>query len=292
MALVAANKNYDIYLTSTPPNQLRFRILNADKTFKIRVSMYYFSSNRIDVYANGTLIPSTNSYYQNGNMLLTDPSTNMGLYMPSFMNASGTNLFIKAESKVFFSMGGLEYIDLKIAPVLILRFGLPAITPEQFFDPKTIVANFAALLNISQSMIRQVQIVRASQRKRDTTSGLIYVSLQIYQNPVVLINNTELFETIVTSLEQIQANVTNKFTTGQLNQTAAALFNVTLESMFVQPVDLSNSSLVEINKIAKVVILTDPDKCREQSPCEVQPTILVLDQNVIFQFFLHIQSCA
>ena len=36
MALIAANKSYDIVLTSTPPDTLRMSILNADSSFKVR----------------------------------------------------------------------------------------------------------------------------------------------------------------------------------------------------------------------------------------------------------------
>ena len=37
MALVAANKSYDVVLTSTPPETLRFSILNADSSFKVGI---------------------------------------------------------------------------------------------------------------------------------------------------------------------------------------------------------------------------------------------------------------
>ena len=68
MSIVSANKNFDIYLTSTPPQQLRFRILGADASFKIIASMYYTTSMRIDLYKNDVYIPPTNAEYKNGKL--------------------------------------------------------------------------------------------------------------------------------------------------------------------------------------------------------------------------------
>jgi hypothetical protein len=279
-SIIATNKSYDIYLSSTAPNQLRFRVLNSDPTFSVRLSVYYTNPNRIDVYVNDSLIPATNSYYQNGNMYLKDPSTNLASYMPSYSNATGTNLFIKADSKIYFTIRGGGYIDLKISPLLYLKFGMPGITDAQFFDPATIVQNFAALLNVDPSKIRQVNIVRATNtRKRRATSDIIYVELYVFENPAPVISDPTLYNALVSALNEIDANITNRFTTGQLNETAMSLFNVTLDSLFIQRVE-QNTTLVEINQIESVRIITEPSGCREQSPCDVQPSILVLDKNV------------
>lgn len=279
-ALVAANKSYDIYLTSTPPNQLRFRILNADASFKVRLSMHYFSSNRIDLYVNNSFVAPTNAYYQNGNMFLRDPATNINMFKPTYSSAPGSNVFIKSDSKIYFAMSGSEFIDLKIGPVLFLRFGMPAITPDQFFDPANVVSNFAALLNIDPKLIRSVQIVRASSRKRDT--GLIYVALFIYEDAVPLATDSPLYESVIQNLAAIDANTTNRFTIGQLAEDAMNLFNVTVESLSVQRVDQPDAGLVDINKIQEVQVLIQPSGCREQSPCAVQPKVVALDQNVHF----------
>lgn len=290
MALIAANKSYDIYLTSTPPRQLRFRILNADASFKVRLSVYYTMSNRIDLYTNGSFVLPTNGYYQDGNMLIRDPSTNMPLYMPTPASASGANLFIKADSKIYFAMAGSDYIDLKYGLVLFLRFGMPAITEDSFFDPANLVLNFAALLNIDPKMIRYVNIVRASssgRRKRDgsSTSDLIYVELKIFENPVVVANDTNEYAMMRDRLAAIEANATNQFVTGELGDKAAEKFNVSMETMSVQKVDIVNASVVEIKKLNDVRVLVQPSDCREQSPCGVQPVVVVIDENVTTIFF-------
>ena len=242
---------------------------------------------RIDVYNNGEAIPATNAYFTNGNMYLKDPSTNIASYMPTYSNASGTNLFVKSDSKVYFSLKGSNYVDVKIGPVLVLKFGMPAITVNEFFDKDKIVDNFAALLNIDASKIRQVNIVRATnsgRRRRDTSDDdIIYVTLTVFENPAPLIDDTDLYESIVNRLNEIEANTTNRYVTGQLNEYANELFNVSLSSLFVQRVE-PNSPIVEINQIGSVSILTVPSDCREQSPCGVQPYILVLDKNVLLKY--------
>ncbi len=60
MALVEGGHHYDIYLTSTTPNQMRFRILNADSTIRVSLALYYSSLQQIDVYANGVYVSPTN----------------------------------------------------------------------------------------------------------------------------------------------------------------------------------------------------------------------------------------
>ncbi len=66
IALVAADQSYDVVLTSTPPEGLRFRLVNADSSFKIRLSMFYQVSQRIDLYKDNVYMPPTNGKYVNG----------------------------------------------------------------------------------------------------------------------------------------------------------------------------------------------------------------------------------
>ena len=66
MALVAADKSYDVFLTSSPPNQLRFRIFNANASFKQKLYLYCLSANIIDLYKDDVFKAPTNSYYSDG----------------------------------------------------------------------------------------------------------------------------------------------------------------------------------------------------------------------------------
>ena len=60
MALIRSGEFYDIYFTSSPPKQTRFRILNSNSSFKCVFRFYIGSLQQIDVYANATYVAPTN----------------------------------------------------------------------------------------------------------------------------------------------------------------------------------------------------------------------------------------
>jgi hypothetical protein len=293
MVLIAANKNYDIFLSSSPPTGLRFRILDADDSFKVRLSMFYSTANRIDLYQNDKFVAPTNARYTNNIMTLIDHkvtnSSNSNEYMPTYSNASGTNLFVKSMQKMFFTLSGAYYVDLQIAPFLFVKFGVPATTPEAFFDSSTIVANFAALLGLSPSQIRYVQIVRAngttsaSGRRRRAASEITYIELSIFSNAVddLVANKTELAAQ-TDAINVLAQTVINLFTIGSLQQNASSMFNVTLSNLGVQQV---NQTISEIGITSGLVVVREPSGCRAQSPCDVQPIVCAVDQNVIVSSF-------
>ena len=88
MALVQARHHYDIFLTSTTPNHMRFRLLNADSTIITSLALYYDSLQQIDVYANNIYVPPANRDMSFSFLML--------LYQPSgitFASPPGTNYF-------------------------------------------------------------------------------------------------------------------------------------------------------------------------------------------------------
>ena len=224
MTVVLNNKNFNIFTTSTQPNQIRFRILNADSSYKIRASLYYFVSMRIDVYRNDVYIAPTNALINNGKMTLIDYTKNLNAFMPTFNNVSGTNLFVKGDSRIYFTIAGGDYIDLKISPVLFLKFGVPAVTADQFFDPSTLVQNFADLLGVDPSKIRNVQIVRATRSKRQTDSNN-YISFEISNDPVTSLSNTVQSSQNDANLMKLTASVTNQVTIFQLINLLIHIYN-------------------------------------------------------------------
>jgi len=108
-------------------------------------------------------------------------------------------------------IAGGDYIDLKISPVLFLKFGVPAVTADQFFDPSTLVQNFADLLGVDPSKIRNVQIVRATRSKRQTDSNN-YISFEISNDPVTSLSNTVQSSQNDANLMKLTASVTNQVT--------------------------------------------------------------------------------
>ncbi len=88
MALVESGHHYDIYLTSTTPNQIRFRVLNSDATIHVSLALYYSSLQQIDVYANDVYIAPTNRDTSFTFLMLLDQANGVTLSSPA-----GTNFF-------------------------------------------------------------------------------------------------------------------------------------------------------------------------------------------------------
>lgn len=278
--MLAANHSFDIYLTSTPPQTLRFRILHADESFKVRLSMHYFTSMRIDLYLNGKYTKPSNAYYENGHMeLQAYNSSDISLYKPSVGSPSGMNLYHKPNRKVYFAMDGTSDIELKIAPVLFVRFGVPAVTPEQFFSKNTIVGNFAYLLDIPPSKIRRVEIIRASKRKRNADGDEnSYIVLTFEDDPIADLNDTSAINTAITEMNRLDAKVSNMFMTGELQEKAQLELNLTLSVLSVQkPFE---TEVKPISKSPKIKVITEADGCNAQVPCSVQPVLMIVDENV------------
>jgi hypothetical protein len=277
MSIVANGLGFDIYLSSTPPNQLRFRILNADPSFKITISVYYFTSNRIDVYKNDRFVLPTNGYYENGFMKFNDTSANLTSFMPTVNSPSGTNLAVRSHRRVYATIGGSDYIDFIIAAAVVLKFGAAGITPEQFYNPKTVVQNLCDLLQMDCKLVRQVNIVRQPSRKRQLETT--FFELIIFDNPSSNTSNAAAANNAsLTNLAELTANASTLFTTGQLQQLAASRLNLSLVSLGVT--NVSSTSPVTIKQIDKLRVIQEASYCREQSPCSVQPKLVVLDNMV------------
>ncbi len=246
--------------------------------------MYYYTSQRIDLYMNDKFINATNAVYSTGSMTIKDPAGNLSAYMPTIQSPVGTNLFYKGDNKMHFVLDGSSYIDLKIAPVLFVRFGFPAVTPEQFFSPATVVGNIALLLGVPASSIRQVKVIRATSKKRQT-SGTISIEITIMSNPITSLNNTNAANAVQSQLSNLSTTISNQFSTGQLQKNAQTLLNVTLSSCGIippitTPQNTSQSTVITIQKIASISVIRNADQCNAMMPCYVQPILAVLDTDV------------
>lgn len=88
MSLIESQHAYEIYLSSTTPTQIRFRLLNSDASIKAILSIYYDSLQQIDVYANNIYISPMNRDLNSNNLILTDE-----IYNLSTTNSPGSNYF-------------------------------------------------------------------------------------------------------------------------------------------------------------------------------------------------------
>jgi hypothetical protein len=281
LALVAANKHYDVYLTSTPPNKLRFRIINANSTFKIRLSMTYSTSNNIVVYKNINLVDPTNADRSTGSLILKDPQGYVNQYMPTIGDPAGTNYVSRAEKKTYFSIDGSDYIDLVISPEIFVTFGVKATTENGFFNSANLVKNIAFLLGIPDSMIRRVEIVPetggSSRVLRQTVGNIIGLRVIIGADPALFSNDTTLILINVNQIGNMTADIAGKFYFGQLKDLGTQM-NLTITSLSLQ---ISNTT-TDLQEVGGLILSQDVSKCRAQSPCEVQPILQLVDKNVSF----------
>ena len=88
MSIIQSQHTYLIYLTSTVPNQMRFRVLNSDASIKLILALHYDTLQQIDVYANDIYISPTNRDLSYSFLMLTDQPNNV-----TFASPAGSNFF-------------------------------------------------------------------------------------------------------------------------------------------------------------------------------------------------------
>ncbi|CAM2722167.1 unnamed protein product [Rotaria socialis] len=272
MAIVQSQHTYLIYLTSTVPNQMRFRVLNSDARIKLILALHYDTLQQIDVYANDIYISPTNRDLGYSFLMLTDQPNNV-----TFASPAGSNYFNRTTQMAYFAIDGFTVIDLNIAPLLILTFNLPPMTPSSFFSTN-LVANLAILLGVNSNMIRRVDIVSANSnttRLRRLTSSTD-MKIEIREDPSV---NLTLYSTAKNdALLNVTANIANRFQSGEMQVTWAqnpATNNTSPTGLTVQePFSQTNDAM---KVISYIILATQPSFCRVQSPCTIQPVIVAYD---------------
>ena len=281
IALVAANKNYDIFTTSKPPDHFRFRILNADANFKIRLSLSYTTSNNINVYKNVNLVDPTNADRSSGQLMLKDP-TGSTTSMPTLSSLAGTNFVSRAEQKTFFSIDGSDYIDLMVAQDISITFGVKALTSDSFFWTANLVSNIATLLGVPSNMIRRVEIVKdtgvtSRLAKRQSVENIVKLLVTISTEPAALSTDTTTISNNINLIETITGDITTQYYFGLLQSKAAT----STDKLEITSLKLQTSGVTtDLQEISNLKLVKDTSQCRAQSPCSVQPSVQLVDKNV------------
>ncbi|XP_069478189.1 fibrocystin-L-like [Ambystoma mexicanum] len=190
-SIVAVNKSFEIYFSSTSPQKLRLRLLNADDSKAVRVAIFYASPQRLDVYANQVLVSPTNADWtsQNTDYTLLEPSY-PGQYLPSLSSSvAGENFFDSEYKMMYVLLRGSTPVEIRTTPKLVIAFNLPPMTVDEFFGPN-LVNNLAAFLKIPSSKIRITKIIRESRRRRRRSTGQMSVLVEIADPPSKDINNS------------------------------------------------------------------------------------------------------
>ncbi|XP_045210443.2 fibrocystin-L-like isoform X2 [Mercenaria mercenaria] len=276
-ALVATDKEYLMHFTSKTPEDMRYRLLNVESDKSIKLSVWYAGRSRLDVYVDGVYVKPTNVRIDdNGRHVFL-----MGTgdeFQPQIGNGTGTNYFDKDSGLLTLIIQGLQRIDVRTQASVIVTFGLPDLTLDEFFGDN-IVENLATFLNIPLDKVKVVNAVYASstsrRRKRSSETGIV-VELEIADEPTSDINATAPDSIDYTSLTEIAANIVNECQVGNISES----FNVTgfCESVSLPSLD-SEIASVEYSAPTPdhLFIFEEPVSMYEGILLQTQPKLRVAD---------------
>ena len=242
--IIAPGLNYEIGLTSTNPQNMRFHLLNAEESDTIRIAFVYTNPLRLDVYYGDTYINPTNVRMENGEIVYDpkDPNLPDDQFIPTINDQAGANFYERSVKRLYFILRGNTPITIRTAPVIQLSLNLPPITVNEFFEDN-LVFNLATVLGIDESRIRIVNVIsEASSSKRQVVGTSVDIEIG---NPPPISNATVSDNDTVTNqtttdptvnldfaeLGNLTTMVAEVIQTGQLSN----ILNVTIISADVQP---------------------------------------------------------
>ncbi|XP_069813288.1 fibrocystin-L-like isoform X2 [Dendropsophus ebraccatus] len=232
-AVVATNKTYQVYFTSTSPQKLRLKLLNTNNTNSVTVGIYYSNPQRLDVYVNNVFVSPNNIQWQGSTYSMKEP-TYQGQYMPQLSSlVLGENYFDKDYNMLYVLVRGSTPIEIRTSPLIVISFNMPAMTEDQFYG-EDLVKNLAAFLKIPANKIRITKIIREGSRRRKRAAGGLSVQVEISDPPVQETNSsnqttssnttdTLTFTDFQTMSQNLASAAINGSLSSQLNVTVSSL---------------------------------------------------------------------
>ena len=163
-ATVAVNRSYDLAFTGTNPRDLRLMMPHGagqlgDATMeatRIVVSIYYSNPETLQVFYDGTFVPSLESHMKARN------SYNTSMRKPTTDDPCGSNAYAGWERKIYVTLcGGIPGLEIRTVRKVQLSFGIELST-EDFFDSHYMTRNLASLFGIPPERMRIPKIVAGS----------------------------------------------------------------------------------------------------------------------------------
>ncbi|XP_030644362.1 PKHD1 like 1, tandem duplicate 1 [Chanos chanos] len=270
-SIVATNKSFDIYFSSTTPQKLRLMMLNAQPTEAVRVAVFYSNPQRLDVYVNNRLIAPTNAIWNadNTDYTLQQPSYS-GQFVPSLESGvHGSNFFDPDNKMMHILLRGSEPVQIRTSPVLFIAFNLPAMTEDEFFGDN-LVNNLATFLKVPANMIRITNVVREGSSARRRRSTGLTIEVEIQQPPVQeTSNNSTSEEEEFSLLKNIANNLGQAAVSGNLSRSIG--FNVSSIGVIPPPPPSSDPAWNEV---------ATQEVTREEPTVEVVATVSALQMVV------------
>ncbi|XP_066530272.1 fibrocystin-L-like [Hoplias malabaricus] len=289
--IVATNKSFDIYFTSTPPQKLRLMLLNAKPNEAVVVAVFYPTSQRLNAYVNNSLVAPNNAQWnsdQTDYTLLKPAYT--GQYLPTLNSPQGSNFFDPDYKMFYILLRGSDPVEIRLSPVLFVDFNFPYLTEEQFFGA-TLVTNLARFLKVPPNMIRVTNIIRANSARRKRATGLtVQVEVkQPLQNQTSSNGTNDQQQFAV--LKDIADSLGQAAVSGNLSQSIG--FNVSSVGVITpppppsdpswsqvasQPVTRQDPVVQTVSSVSALLVVQEPVAGLEPGPLSVQPSIMAVDQ--------------
>ncbi|XP_022094388.1 fibrocystin-L-like [Acanthaster planci] len=185
--LVATGKEYEVYFTSTNPQGMRFHLLNSDQSQAVVVGVWYMKPARLDVYYQNRYVVPNNGDTSSGELIWNpkDPEKPDNQFNPSLdSDVHGENYFDRDTKTLWVLVKGPKPVEIRTTAVVMVSFGVPAVSLDDFYESGNLVKNLASLLNLDPSQIRVVEVVReGTRRRRRLAEGQSGVELEIGPQP-------------------------------------------------------------------------------------------------------------
>ncbi|KAJ8389419.1 hypothetical protein AAFF_G00119570 [Aldrovandia affinis] len=290
-SIVATNKSFDIFFTSTSPQKLRFMLLNADSSKAVRVAVFYSNPQRLDVYVNNDLIAPTNALWNddNSDYTLKEPSFE-GEYVPQLNSTvHGSNFFDSTYKMLNILVRGSTPVEIRTSPLLFIAFRLPAMTIDEFFG-ESLVRNLALFLKVPTNMIRITKVIREDSARRRRRSTGLTVEVEIGQPPAQQSSNSTSEEEFST-LQNIADSLGQAAVSGNLSQSIG--FNVSslgITPPQPPPTDAAWSEVASaevtreepelnfVSSVSRLVVMVQPVSSGFVGLLAQQPSIMALDE--------------
>ncbi|XP_040289774.1 fibrocystin-L-like [Bufo bufo] len=292
--IVATNKSFDVYFSSTSPQNLRLKLLNIDNTKAVLVGIYFSNPQRLDVYVNSVYINPTNIQWKGSDYTLQGP-TYKGQYMPQLNSTVlGENFFDRDYTMLYVLVRGSSPVEIHTSPLIVLAFNLPAMTVDQFYGAN-LVQNLALFLKIPASKIRITKIVAEGSKRRKRATGGLSVSVEISDPPSPQMNSSTNSTDGLTYTDF--QTMSKDLASSAINGSLSSQLNVTVSSLSIsKPVptpsdpawsqvaaDLANNTQSSTGNflatVSKLIVVQEPVAGLPGERLSQQPSVMAVDSN-------------
>ncbi|CAK8682961.1 unnamed protein product [Clavelina lepadiformis] len=286
--IVATGHHYDVYFTGYAPKNLRLTLLNVDDDITVRVAMWYARPEKLEVFRFESgprfILPENYDYdVSKDKWIYKRPETD-GQYRPAIdSRIHGANFMDVKNDLLYVTLRGGEPIDIKTAPAVILAFGFPAISIDEFFG-ENLISNLAIYLGVPDDKIRIVDVVEetSSRKRRSTTGGSVTYTIQFsdeVSNASVSGNETLAAEFLNNKTDTLILDFQTGHLWERLNVTEGSSFSSTEASTFNTSDDTGDLVLVQYSIPTQLVVSSLPSNAEEYIVFDPQPMVSILDVN-------------